>query len=176
MMYMRLTSQSLMTVQFEDYDSITIQFRTQLRHSNVIFDKISSTPALQRVLTDVHIKAIGSQSSWLKHRFKIDSGACGSLMPLSMFKLLYNRLPSRTSVNSAVCLLDYNKKESNQLGTCYVCIRFRSTVKHVHFYVVPDRLKPIIGVSDALALGLTSFHRPIYNDWQSDSHRLCTSQ
>ena len=29
--------------------------------------------------------------------------------------------------------------------------------------------KPIIGVSDALALGLTSFHCPIYTDWQSDS-------
>ena len=160
------------SVQFEDYDydSITIQFRTQLRHSNVMFNEISSTPALQRVLTDVHIKAIGSQSSWLKYRFKTDSGACGNLMPLNMFKLLYNRLPSSTSVNSAVCLLDYNKKEIKQLGTCYVCIRFRSTVKCVHIYVIPDRLNPIIGVSDALALGLTLFHCPIYNDWQSDSH------
>ena len=169
---MRLTSQSLMTVQFEDsdYDSITIQFRTQLRHSNIMFDEISSTQALQRVLIDVHIKAIGSQSSWLKHRFKIDSGACGNLMPLNMFKLLYNQLPSSTSVNSAVCLLDYNKKEIKQLGTCYVCIGFRSTVKCVHFYVIPDRLKPIISVSDALALGLTSFHCPVYNDWQSNSH------
>ena len=80
------------SVQFEDYDydSITIQFRTQLRHSNVMFDEISSTPPLQRVLTDVHIKAIGGQSSWFKHRFKIDSGACGNLMSLNMFKLLYN--------------------------------------------------------------------------------------
>ena len=40
---------------------------------------------------------------------------------------------------------------------------------HVHLYVVPDKLKPIIGVSDALALGLASFHCPIYNDWQSSS-------
>ena len=43
-------------------------------------------------------------------------------------------------------------------------------MKRVHFYVIPDRLKPIIGVSDALALGLTLFHCPIYNDWQSNSH------
>ena len=28
-----------------------------------------------------------------------------------------------------------------------------------------DRLKPIIGVSDALSLGLTSFHCPVYNNW-----------
>ena len=40
------------SVQFENYDSITIQFRTQFRHSNVMFDEISSTPSLQRVLTD----------------------------------------------------------------------------------------------------------------------------
>ena len=90
-------------------------------------------------------------------------------MPLSMFKSLYNRLPSSTSVNSTVCLLDYNKKEIKQLGPCNVSVRFRSIVKRVHFYVVPDKLKPIIGVSDALALGLMSFHCPIYDDWQSNS-------
>ena len=53
-------------------------------------------------------------------------------------------------------------------------VRFRSTVKHVHFYIVPDRLKPIIGVSDALVLGLTSFHCPIFNDWHS-KHDLTDS-
>ena len=35
--------------------------------------------------------------------------------------------------------------------------------------MVPDRLKPIIGVSNALSLGLTSFHCPIFNDWQTNS-------
>ena len=55
-----------------------------------------------------------------------------------------------------------------QLGTCHVSVKFRSTVKHVYFYVVLDRLKPIIGVSDALALGLTFFRCLIFNDWQSN--------
>ena len=89
-------------------------------------------------------------------------------MPLSMFKSLYNQLPSSTTVNSAVHLLDYNKQDIKQLGTCHVSVKFRSTVKCVHFYIVPDRLKPIIGVSDTLALHLTLFHCPIFNDWQSD--------
>ena len=40
------------SVQFEQ-DSITIQFKTQVQHTNVIFDEISSTPSLQRVLTDL---------------------------------------------------------------------------------------------------------------------------
>ena len=89
-------------------------------------------------------------------------------MPLSMFKSLCNRLPSSTTINSAVRLLDYNKQEIKQLGTCCVSVKFRSNVKHVPFYIVPDRLKTIIGVGDALALGLTSFHCPIYEDWQSN--------
>ena len=55
------------------------------------------------------------------------------------------------------------------MSACNVSVRFRSIVKRVHFYVVPDKLKPIIDVSDALALGLTFFHCPIYNDWQSNS-------
>ena len=54
------------------------------------------------------------------------------------------------------------------MGTCNVSVRLRSIVKCVYFYVVPDKLKPIVGVSDALALGLTLFHCPIYNDWQSN--------
>ena len=36
------------SIQFEQ-DSITIQFKTQTRHTNVMFDEISSTPSLQRV-------------------------------------------------------------------------------------------------------------------------------
>ena len=137
-----------------------------------MFDEILSTLSLQRVLTDVYVRPINlgpNQSHWSKHHFKIDSGAGGNLMPLSMFKSLYNHVPSSTTVNSAVHLLDYNKHEIKQLGTCHVSAKFRSTVKRIHFYIVPDRLKPILGVGDALALRLTSFHCPIYTDWQSNS-------
>ena len=126
-------------------------------------------PALQRVLTDVHVKPIGiNQSYWTKQHFKIDSGACGNLMPLSMYKSLYNCVPSSTTVKNAVRLLDYNRREIKQLGTCVVSVKYRSSEKQVPFYVVSDKLKPILGVGDALALGLTSFHCPIYTDWQSN--------
>ena len=99
------------SIQFEQ-DSITIQFKTQTRHTNVMFDEISSTLSLQRVLTDVHVTPMGS-SHWTKQCLKIDSGACGNLMPLSMYKSLYNCVPSSATVNSAVCLLDYNKRKPN---------------------------------------------------------------
>ena len=55
------------------------------------------------------------------------------------------------------------------MGTCHASVKFRSTVKRVHFYIVPDRLKPVLSVGVALASGLTSFHCPIYTDWQSNS-------
>ena len=90
-------------------------------------------------------------------------------MPLSMFKSLYSHHPSSTTISSAVCLLDYNKHEIKQLGTCVASVKYRSNVKHVPFYIVSDKLKPILGMGDALALGLTSFHCPIYTDWQSNS-------
>ena len=74
-------------VQFEQ-DLVTIQFKTQLRHKNIMFDEVSTAPSLQRILTDIYIS--DKQTNWLKHRFKIDSGACGNLMPVSMYKSLYN--------------------------------------------------------------------------------------
>ena len=98
------------------FDSITKQFKIQMQHANDMFDEISSTPSLQRVLTDVHVKAIGvSQSNWLKHQFKIDSGACGNLMPLCNKDLL------ASTVNSAVHLLDYNKQDKTTGNLLCVC-------------------------------------------------------
>ena len=47
-------SQSDDAVQFEQ-DSITIQFKTQLRHKNIMFDEVSAAPSLQRILTDIYI-------------------------------------------------------------------------------------------------------------------------
>ena len=76
-------------VQFEQ-DSVTIQFKTQVRHKNIMFDEVSTAPSLQRVLTDVYLSdKQNTTCNWLKCSFKIDSGACGNLMPVSMYKSLY---------------------------------------------------------------------------------------
>ena len=73
-----------------------------------------------------------------------------------MYKSLYSKEPLPSTINHSVHLLDYNKQEIKQLGTCKVLVRSSTTTKPVYFYVVPNRLKPIILVSDALNLGLTS--------------------
>ena len=131
-----------------------------------MFDELSASASLQRVLTDVHVKSIGvGQSHCLRDRFRIDSGACGNLMPLGMYKLLYSKEPSASTINHSVHFLYYKKQEIKQLGTCKVLVRFRTMMKPVYFYIVSDRLKPIIGVSDALCLGLTNFHCSVYNNW-----------
>ena len=164
------------TPQFEQ-DSITIEFKcaSQLRHSNIMFDEISTVPSLQHVLTDLHVKPIGvSQSYWLEDRFKVDNGACSNLMPLGMYKLLYNREPMPSTINHSVHLLDYNKHKIKQLRTCKVLVRFGSITKPVHLYVISDRLKPILGVSDALNLKLTTFHCPVYNNWHDKQKRDLT--
>ena len=36
---------------------------------------------------------------------------------------------------------------------------------NLYISVISDRLKPILGVSDALNLKLTTFHCPVYNNW-----------
>ena len=131
-----------------------------------MFDEISTALSLQHILTDLHVKPIGvSQSDWLKEHFKVDSGACGNLMSLGMYKSLYSKEPLPSTINHPVHLLDYNKQEIKQLGTCKVLVKFGTITKPVHFCIVSDRLKPILGVSDALNLRLTSFHYPVYNNW-----------
>ena len=96
-----------------------------------MFDEISTAPSPQRVLTDLHVKPNGvSQSYWLKECFKVDRGACGNLMPLGMYKLLYNREPMSNTINQSVCLLDYNKHEIKQLGTITKPVHFRLMQTH----------------------------------------------
>ena len=132
-----------------------------------MFDDISTAPSLQHVLIDLHVKSIGESrsSNWLKERFKVNSGTFGNLMPLGMYKLLYSKEPSASTINHSVHLLDYNKQDIKQIGTCKVLVRFGTITKPVHFYIVSNRLKPIIGVGDALNLRLTSFPCPVYNNW-----------
>ena len=78
-----------------------------------MFDEITTAPSLQCVLTDLHVKSIGeSWSKWLKERFKVDSDACGNLMPLGMYKSLCSKEPLASTINHSVCLLDYKQDKA----------------------------------------------------------------
>ena len=97
-------------------------------------------------------------------RFKVDCGACGNLIPLSVFKSLH---PNATagqlakSVQQGIQLKDYNGNQIEQLGTCSLQVRFSSRKVPLRqgkfmFFVVPDGRRPLLGSLTGLALGCIS--------------------
>ena len=57
----------------------------------------------------------------IQHRFKLDSGACGNLLPLRLYKELFphvTRQEMLRSIDHRVQLLAYSKKEIHQYGVC----------------------------------------------------------
>ena len=91
-----------------------------------------------------------------KLRCKLDSGAHGNLIPMSMFQKLYPGLPYndlRKSIEKWVTLVAYNKQEIKQLGQCCVNVCNSSTGKSktCKFFVVEDKCNPIIGLNVSIA-------------------------
>ena len=102
-----------------------------------------------------------------KH-FKIDSGACGNLIPLSLYLELFpnscvNDL--KPTIDHRVQLVVYNKNLIKQYGTCYLKIGSNGHVYICKFHVVDSCFNPIIGVGSCLKLGLIQFQNPVYTGW-----------
>ena len=82
-----------------EQESVQIQFTTKyLYHTkqmNVVFDEIDSKEGMPRVLADLNVcKCSGPRDSLVMHdvctkHFKIDSGVCGNLIPLSLYLELF---------------------------------------------------------------------------------------
>ena len=141
-----------------------------------MFDEIE----LSRVLVDLKVQAAlkpnencapvsNNGCSLHKLRFKLDSGAHGDLMPISMYKSLFPGLPYdvlRKSIDKRV-LVAYNKQEIKQLGQCCLNVLNMSTgrSKTCKFFVVGDHCNPIIGLHDSIALNLLSINVPFTNRW-----------
>ena len=104
----------------------------------------------------------------IQHRFKLDSGACGNLLLLRLYKELFphvTRQEMLRSIDRRVQLLSYNKKEIHQYGVCYLHVKSQNCVKLCKFYVVDSKFKPIIGVNSACHLGLLKFTEPMFENW-----------
>ena len=67
-----------------EQDSVTMVFSTQFRNKNMMFDEISLQPSLQRALTDLYVS--DSESRGKTFCFKVDTGACGNLLPYNLYK------------------------------------------------------------------------------------------
>ena len=104
----------------------------------------------------------------LQHRFMLDSGACGNLLPLRLYKELFphvTRQEMLRSIDYRVQLLPYNKKEICQYGVYYLHVKSKNHVKLCKLYVVDSRFNPILGVNSACCLGLLKFTEPMFENW-----------
>ena len=126
-----------------EQESVCIQFTTKhlycTKQTNVAFDEIDNEN-MPRVLADLQVaKCNGPHDSLTMHvhdvctkHFKIDSGVCGNLIPLS----LYLELHPESSVNDLklttdhhIQLVAYNKNLIKQYGTCY--LKSDLTIEHM---------------------------------------------
>ena len=145
--------------QMQDYDSVNVQtvhFTTDVchtAHTNIVSDEISSDRKLQCLLTDVKISNELGISSTV--RIKLNTGACGSLLPFNIYKNIHPRVfvkDLHKTIDKRVCLEAYNKSEIKQLGTCHLTVGHGKSTKLCHFYIVPDYFRPILGLNDTHSL------------------------
>ena len=148
-----------------EQDSVTMVFNTQFRNRNVMFDEISSQPSLQQALMDLYVS---DGSNGKTFHFKVDTGACGNLLPYNLYKWI---VENKANMNYLCCTIDnsmnlvaFNKK-IKQLGTCTLCVSCGPNTRIVKFFVVDSRLNPIIGLDDSHQLQLVKFNCPIHQSW-----------
>ena len=91
-----------------------------------------------------------------KQVFKVDTGADGNLMPITMFMKLYPKVSLETlakTINKSIMLYANNNTPIKQYGTCSVKVSFKNKQEICKFYVV-KHVTAILGVSDSEKLGL----------------------
>ena len=103
-----------------EQDCVAIVFNTKFRNKNMMFDEISSQPSLQHALTDLHV--LVSNSRGKTFCFKVDTGACGNLLPYNSHKQIAGSKAKMNflhdTIDHSVNLVAYNNKKIKQLGTC----------------------------------------------------------
>ena len=131
-----------------------------------MFDEISSQPSLQRALTDLHVSDGSNEKTF---HFKLDTGACGSLLPYNLYKQIarhrahMNHLCS--TIDNSVNLVAYNNKKIKQLGTCTLHVSCGPNMRMGKFFIVDSKLNPIIGLDDSHQLQLVKFNCPVHQSW-----------
>ena len=71
--------------------------------------------------------------------FKVDTGADGNLMPISMFSKIFPKVSLDAlgqTINRTVTLYAYNDTEIKQFGTCSVRLSFKKRSQVCNFFVV----------------------------------------
>ena len=116
---------------------------------------------------DVHFNAVNKRMHTLidcetpdgrlsQQTFKIDTGADGNLMPITMFTKLFPKVSLEAlgrMVDKSVKLYTYSNTAIKQFGTCQIRLKFNGSSFVCKFYVV-EHETAIVGISDAERLRL----------------------
>ena len=136
-----------------------------------MFDDISSQPSLQCALTDLHVSDSGSRGKTF--HFKVDTGACGNLLPYNLYRQIAGNKAKMTclrdTIDHSVNLVAYNNKKIKQLGTCTLRVSSGAITRMVNFFIVDSRLNPIIGLDDSHKLQLVNFNCPVHQSWMGQT-------
>ena len=120
-----------------------------LSYNDVHFNVINT-----RMHTLIKCKTPDGRSS--DQTFKMDTGADGNLMPISMFTKLIPQVSldalSRM-IDKSITLYAYNNTAIKQFGTCQVRLNFKGKSNICKFYVVKHETA-IVGITDAEKLRL----------------------
>ena len=95
-------------------DTVQIVYNTTIAQTNIKFDKISNSQSLGDLsLTNRAGKVI-------TQRFKLDSGACANLIPISVYSRLFNKSDRdlKTTIDHRVKLIAANNKQIKTIRYC----------------------------------------------------------
>ena len=131
-------------------DTVQIVYNTAKSQTNIKFDEISNLQALG----DLNLS--NRAGKVITQRFKLDSGACANLIPISVYSRLFNKSDRdlKTTVDQRVQLIAANNKEIKQLGTVNLRVKAEDREKVCKFYIVPDSCRPILGLPDLKRMNL----------------------
>ena len=91
-----------------------------------------------------------------KQTFKVNTGADGNLMPITMFTRFFPKISLDAlgkTIETGVTLFAYNNTPIRQFGTCSVRLSFKGKAVICKFFVV-EHETAIIGINDSEKLGL----------------------
>ena len=128
--------------------------------------------------TEIECKTPGEVRS--KQTLNVDTGADGSLMPITMFATLFARVSFDAlakTIESEISLYTYNNTHIKQFGTCSVHLSFKGKLGICKFYVV-EHATVILGISNSEISGLVKVNFDmvdhgikVVHDVTSDSFR-----
>ena len=133
-------------------DDLAEQVQSLFYH-DVHFNTINS-----RMHTSLKCTTPDGRSSDQTFKFKVDTGADGNLLPISMFSKIFPKVSLDAlgqTINRSVTLYAYNDTEIRQFGTCSVRLSFKNRSQVCKFFVV-EHETAIIGITDSEKLGLVS--------------------